>query len=176
LRSGVSRAARVLAELANGDCGVESGATEELSRLDCLAKGDGPGAAGVCAQPGIAKTEAYGLLAQIRRAAVSVPSNIAEGHGRLTDLQFRHFLGTARGSLYEMQTQLELAGDLGYLDEKLVRELMDQGWEVARLINGLISALAEARAVKMKTDRPASLANSANTANSASSADEGFCP
>jgi hypothetical protein len=44
-----------------------------------------------------------------------------------------------------MQTQIELAGDLGYLDEKLVRELMEQGGEVARLINGLVSSLAEAR-------------------------------
>jgi four helix bundle protein len=118
------------------------------------------------------KSEVYGLLTQIRRAAVSVPSNIAEGHGRLTDMQFRHFLGNARGSLYEMQTQLELAGDLGYLDEKLVRELMDLGWEVARLINGLISALAETRTVKIKNDLPASPANSANNTNSASSADE----
>jgi four helix bundle protein len=87
------------------------------------------------------KSEAYGLFSQIRRAAVSVPSNIAEGHGRLTDSQFRHFLGTARGSLYEMQTQLELAGDLGYLDKKFVLELMDNGWEVARLLNGLLSVL-----------------------------------
>jgi four helix bundle protein len=94
------------------------------------------------------KSEAYGLLTQIRRAAVSVPSNIAEGHGRLTDLQFRNFLGTARGSLYEMQTQLELAGNLGYLDEKPVRELMDQGWEVARLINGLLSALGRGKESK----------------------------
>ena len=44
------------------------------------------------------------------RCSRSVPSNIAEGHGRLTDLQFRHFLGNARGSLYELQTQIELAG------------------------------------------------------------------
>jgi four helix bundle protein len=87
------------------------------------------------------KSEAYGLLGQIRRAAVSVPSNIAEGHGRLTDAQFRHFLGNARGSLYETQTQLELAGDLGYLDEQQVLSLMELGWEVARLINGLLSAL-----------------------------------
>jgi four helix bundle protein len=94
---------------------------------------------------GLPKAEAYGLLSQIRRAAVSVPSNIAEGHGRLTDSQFRHFLGTARGSLYEMQTQLELAGDLGYLDEGLVGELMERGWEVARLINGLLSVLGRAK-------------------------------
>ena len=94
---------------------------------------------------GLPKSEAYGLLSQIRRAAVSVPSNIAEGHGRLTDSQFRHFMGNARGSLYEMQTQVELAGDLGYLDAGLVNELMDQGREVARLINGLVSALARGK-------------------------------
>jgi four helix bundle protein len=91
------------------------------------------------------KSETYGLLSQMRRAAISIPSNIAEGHGRLTDLQFRHFLGNARGSLYEMQTQLELAGSLGYLDEKHVRELMDQGSEVARLINGLVPVLGSSK-------------------------------
>jgi four helix bundle protein len=90
---------------------------------------------------GLPKSEAYGLLTQIRRAAVSVPSNIAEGHGRLTDLQFRHFLGNARGSLYEMETQVELAGNLGFIDKELVKELMAHGGEVARLINGLVSAL-----------------------------------
>jgi four helix bundle protein len=102
---------------------------------------------------GLPKTEAYGLLTQIRRAAVSVPSNIAEGHGRLTDSQFRHFLGNARGPLYEMQTQLELVGDLGYLDERLVRELMDQGGEVARLINGLVSALGRDKSGEEKENQ-----------------------
>lgn len=99
---------------------------------------------------GLPKSEAFGLLIQIRRAAASVPSNIAEGHGRLTDSQFRHFLGNARGSLYEMQTQLELAGDLGYIDKLLVQELMDHGSEVARLINGLISALRQNKHVEGK--------------------------
>jgi four helix bundle protein len=106
------------------------------------------------------KREAYGLLAQARRAAISVPSNIAEGHGRLTDLQFRHFLGNARGSLYEMQTQLELAANLGYLESEGVRQVMKEGGEVARLINGLITSLRSA-------DSVASRANSANNANSA---------
>ena len=100
--------------------------------------------------------EAYGLASQIRRAAVSVPSNIAEGHGRLTDSQFRHFLGNSRGSLCEMQTQLELAMDLGYLKKETSQQLMDQGSEVARLINGLIASM-----------RPT---NSANPASSASPA------
>jgi four helix bundle protein len=87
------------------------------------------------------RREAYGLADQIRRAAVSIPSNIAEGHGRLSDLQFRHFLGNARGSLYEMQTQVELASDLGYLDKQEGAELMEQGREVARILNGLLKSL-----------------------------------
>jgi len=99
---------------------------------------------------GLPKSEAYGLLTQVRRAAVSVPSNIAEGHGRLTDSQFRHSLGNARGSLYEMQTQVELAGGLGYIEEKLVEELMVQGGEVARLINGLVSVLGKTTGGEIK--------------------------
>ena len=99
---------------------------------------------------GLPKSEAYVLLTQVRRAAVSVPSNIAEGHGRLTDSQFRHFLGNARGSLYEMQTQVELAGGLGYIEEKLVEELMVQGGEVARLINGLVSVLGKTTGGEIK--------------------------
>jgi four helix bundle protein len=118
---------------------------------------------------GLPKNEAYGLLTQMRRAAVSVPSNIAEGHGRLTDSQFRHFLGNARGSLYEVQTQVELAGNLGYFDEKSICELMDRGWEVARLMNGLIAVLGkqDERLTGVRT-------SSANTANSANSADKEF--
>src|SRR5947209_3733164 len=61
------------------------------------------------------KREWYGITSQIRRAAVSVPSNIAEGQGRLTKGEFIQFLGHARGSLQEMRTQLEIAADLEYL-------------------------------------------------------------
>jgi len=60
----------------------------------------------------------YALADQMRRAAISVPNNIAEGYGQLTDLQFRHFLGVARESLCELQTQIELAVDLGYVETK----------------------------------------------------------
>src|SRR5579863_1674869 len=88
------------------------------------------------------KREAYGLVSQIRRAAVSVPSNIAEGHGRLTDSQFRHFLGNARGSLNELETQLRLAADLGFLEEQPVRKLISESNEVGRIINGLISSFS----------------------------------
>ena len=105
------------------------------------------------------KREAYGLADQMRRSSVSVASNVAEGHGRLTDAQFRHFLGNARGSLYEMQTQVELAIDLGYLGKQKGLELMEQGWEVARILNGLLKSLRPSA-------RP-STANSANAANPA---------
>ncbi len=106
------------------------------------------------------KSEAYGLLTQMRRAAISVPSNIAEGHGRLTDSQFRHFLGTARGSVYELRTQFELAANLGFLDQQSAQKLMNQSAEVARLLNGLISALCGARIGQAKP-------GSAHTASSA---------
>ena len=106
------------------------------------------------------KKECFGLVAQMRRAAVSIPSNIAEGHGRLTDSQFRHFLGNARGSLYELQSQMELASDLGYIEKQIVRTVMEQGSEVARLINGLIASLNHRGA-------ETSSANSASAASSA---------
>jgi four helix bundle protein len=87
------------------------------------------------------KSETYGLQSQIRRAAVSVPSNIAEGHGRLNDGHFRQFLAIARGSLFEMQTQLELAAGLGLLAQDRFERLMEQCEEVARIINGLLTSL-----------------------------------
>ncbi len=111
--------------------------------------------------------EAFGLLSQIRRAAVSVPSNIAEGHGRLTDSQFRHFLGNARGSLYELHTQLELAADLGFIDGRTVHDFMEQGAEVARLLNGLISSLSEAKSVGHRPPTPLTARSAANSASSA---------
>jgi four helix bundle protein len=87
------------------------------------------------------KAELYGLQSQMRRAAVSVPSNIAEGHGRLDDGYFRQFLAISRGSLFELQTQVELAGDLSLLSSETTRRLMESCDEVARLINGLLGAL-----------------------------------
>jgi four helix bundle protein len=87
------------------------------------------------------KTEVFGLLVQMRRAAVSIPSNIAEGHGRLNDGYLRQFLGTARGSLFELQTQMELASDLHYLSQDTVASVMAQSEEVARMINGLLAKL-----------------------------------
>jgi four helix bundle protein len=87
------------------------------------------------------KSETFGLRMQLRRSAVSVASNIAEGHGRLTDPQLRNSLGMARGSLYELQTQVELAYDLGFIDQKFVGELLELATETAKLINGLLGVL-----------------------------------
>ncbi len=87
------------------------------------------------------REEVFGLKSQIRRAAVSIPANIAEGHGRLTDLQFRHFLGNARGSLSELQTELELAQSLGFIPTEITGTLLEQNNEVARLLNGLIAVM-----------------------------------
>ena len=85
------------------------------------------------------REELYGLTSQIRRAAVSIPSNIAEGQSRLTLGEFRHFLGIARGSLAEINTQLLIAQNLGYLaDASLLHEQLA---EVGRMLNGLISSL-----------------------------------
>jgi four helix bundle protein len=85
--------------------------------------------------------ETYGLQSQMRRCAIGIPSNIAEGHGRLNDGHLRQFLAIARGSLYELQTQLELAGDLSLLEQKTVASLTEQSEEVGRLINGLLATL-----------------------------------
>ena len=88
------------------------------------------------------KDELYGLTAQLRRAAVSVPSNIAEGQGRVSTGEFRQFLGHARGSLHEMQTQLVIAENLGYLGKTEKDRLLEDSTEVDRMLNRLISSLA----------------------------------
>jgi four helix bundle protein len=87
------------------------------------------------------RSEMFGLTSQIRRCAVSVPSNIAEGRGRVTDKDFGLFLGHARGSLYELQTQVELASDLGFVDTARARLLLDEAARVARMLHTLLSSL-----------------------------------
>jgi four helix bundle protein len=84
--------------------------------------------------------ERFGLISQIRRSAVSVPSNIAEGQGRLTRGEFRQFLGVAKGSLHELDTQIIIAGELGFVDSD--NGIFQQTAEVARLLNGLLRSLA----------------------------------
>lgn len=87
------------------------------------------------------KHEIFGLTSQMRRAAVSVPSNIAEGHGRLTDGNMRLFLGQARGSLYELETQIELARRLNYLQTESEKDLLESCREVGKMLNGLLAVL-----------------------------------
>jgi four helix bundle protein len=85
------------------------------------------------------RAEIYGLTSQTRRAAVSVASNIAEGQGRLTSGEFRHFLGQARGSLLELDTQLDIALDLRYLDQNEQQTLAREIYQVLGLLNRLVS-------------------------------------
>jgi len=87
------------------------------------------------------KEEVYGLTSQIRRAAVSIPSNIAEGQGRSTTSAFLNFLSVARGSLKELETQILIAQRLGYVDDPTVDELTDLTAEVSRLLSGLTNSL-----------------------------------
>jgi len=87
------------------------------------------------------KEEMYGLSSQMRRAAVSVPSNIAEGKGRHTNPEFCQFLTHARGSLLELETQVQIAGNLGFLKSQKVLELKKKTMEVGRMLNGLIEAI-----------------------------------
>ena len=89
------------------------------------------------------KEEIYGLTAQIRRAAVSVPSNVAEGQGRRSDGAFSHHLSIAHGSLRELETQLLLASRLGYLADDRLNALLAATSEVGRLVTGLGKALGE---------------------------------
>jgi four helix bundle protein len=91
---------------------------------------------------GFPKEEMYGLAGQLRRAAVSVPSNIAEGQGRLSKKEFRQFLAVARGSLLEVETQLLIAADLHYFAPEIAQELEIQTHEVPRILSGLIDSLA----------------------------------
>jgi four helix bundle protein len=89
------------------------------------------------------KSEVFGLTSQMRRSAVSVPSNIAEGHGRGSDKSFRIFLAQARGSIFELETQIQLASDFGYVQPPAAKELMEECGEISRMVNGLLSTLNE---------------------------------
>jgi four helix bundle protein len=89
------------------------------------------------------REEVYGLTSQLRRAAVSVASNIADGHGRLNRNEYRQFLGVARGSNFELQTQLVIARELCFGDEDLLAAAESQSHEVGKMIHGILGALRE---------------------------------
>jgi four helix bundle protein len=88
------------------------------------------------------RDETYGLRAQMRRATVSIPSNIAEGQGRRTPNDEMRFLSIARGSLCELQTQITLCQRLHYISSETASALMATTSRVAKLINGTLRELA----------------------------------
>lgn len=92
---------------------------------------------------GFPKREVYSLTDQIRRAAVSIPSNIAEGQAHFSNREFLHFLGHSRGSLAELETQLLIAERRSYLHESQANELLHRADELSRIRSGLISSIKE---------------------------------
>ncbi len=91
---------------------------------------------------GYPKDKMYGLVSQMRRSAVSVPSNIAEGWGRGNTKEYIRFLAIARGSLLELETQLIISEKLGYLCPEKHNVLIKQTGEIGRMLNGLIASLS----------------------------------
>jgi four helix bundle protein len=87
--------------------------------------------------------ERYGLTSQLRRAAVSIASNIAEGSARRSSAEFMHYLHVARGSLSELETQMMIAIDQGFVEER--HSPLHEIAEVGRLLNGLIRSLSQSR-------------------------------
>jgi len=83
--------------------------------------------------------EIYGLSSQIKRSAVSVPSNIAEGYGRGSKNDYTRYLRIARGSLYELQTQLEICVNLNFLAENIVTDMTEKSREIERMLSSLIT-------------------------------------
>jgi four helix bundle protein len=88
------------------------------------------------------KEEMYGLTSQIRRAAVSVPANIAEGHARHHRKEYIQFLGIAKGSLAEVQTYLVLAVKLELVEDSRVREIEKDSEEIEKILAGLTNSLS----------------------------------
>ena len=85
--------------------------------------------------------ERFGIASQLRRAAVSIPANIAEGQGRLGTAELRHHVSIAHGSLCELETLLFAAGDVGFIDGEVQGLLLAQADEVGRLLRGLLGSL-----------------------------------
>jgi len=87
------------------------------------------------------KDERYGLISQIQRAVVSIPSNVAEGCGRNSDKELNHFLAIATGSSFELETQLLIARNLGFTENVLLEQVLTQLTEVQKMIYGLKNSL-----------------------------------
>jgi four helix bundle protein len=99
------------------------------------------------------KEERFSLSDQLRRAAVSVPSNIAEGQGRKSDKEFCHFLYVSRGSVAEIETQLSLCVRFQYLRREAVYDAMELCKETGKMINSLISKLDKEKSINCSMSR-----------------------
>jgi four helix bundle protein len=97
---------------------------------------------------GFPREELYGLTSQMRRASVSIPSNIAEGHGRLNKAEFRQFLGIARGSNFELQTQIEIAKSLGIGNADLLNDANALSHEVGKMLYAIIESTKKPKPVR----------------------------
>jgi four helix bundle protein len=87
------------------------------------------------------KAEQYGLTSQVRRAAVSIASNVAEGHARKTPREMQRFANIAKGSLAELETQLIIAGKLGLVGESTLAKLLQMTEEESRMLSGLLRSV-----------------------------------
>ena len=88
------------------------------------------------------KAEMYCLVSQLRRSVVSIPANIAEGHGRTHTKEYLHHLSMAYGSLMEVETHLLIASRLDYLDSRLLITILERSDRIGRMLNGLIKAVS----------------------------------
>ena len=87
------------------------------------------------------RMEQYGLWSQLQRSAVSISSNVAEGHGRTSTREFLHHLSIAYGSLMESETQVQIAHRLGYITAEHQHSMLDRAQEIGRMLNGLMASL-----------------------------------
>lgn len=92
---------------------------------------------------GFPREEIYGLVSQIRRAATSIPANIAEGQGRRLKGEYQHFLGNARGSLWELDTHIEVSFQLSFISATQYQDIRTKMDEVGRLLNGLMRSISD---------------------------------
>ena len=91
----------------------------------------------------IPKEEMFAITSQIKRCSISIPSNIAEGYGRQHKREYIRFLNISRGSLYELQTQLEIAGNLNFLHKEKLFNLLEKCNEIEKMLNKLINILTQ---------------------------------
>lgn len=97
------------------------------------------------------REESFGLTSQIRRCSISIPSNIAEGFGRNSDIEFNRFLIIATGSLYELQTQLEIGLNIGYLDQQAFNNLYNDTRQLEAILSSFTRKIKERINTKVRS-------------------------